>query len=327
MVHLGDITKINGADIPPVDIITGGSPCFPAGTLVMTDRGYIPIEEVTTDDRVLTHRGRWRRVTAVGNRMSDTIVLTDGLHNIECTPNHPIYSQNISSREGADWTPACDMLHKNWAHIGNDAITWHEVTEIKSGTTNVRVYNMSVEEDESYTANRIIVHNCQDMSLAGKRQGLSGARSGLFHEMIRIIGEMRKATDGAFPKYAVYENVPGALSSNKGEDFETIIRSYMSLAGQSLECTRPEKWENAGCVMRDDFSIAWRVLNARYWGVPQMRRRIFLVASFRDGGGQRLRRYYLSAKACAGILRRAKERKKEIPEILLEVLKRQAQKK
>lgn len=168
---------------------------------------------------------------------------------------------------------------------------------------------------------------CVDLSISGQRAGLKGERSGLFFEMIRVIREMREATGGASPQWVVFENVPGALSSSKGADFEQIILSYASLAGETIECPRPQKWSNAGCVLADSFGLSWRILDARYWGVAQMRRRVFLVAYFgRYGGVDMLRRYSLSAKACLGILRRAKERRKEIPPILLEVLIRQSQK-
>lgn len=123
---------------------------------------------------------------------------------------------------------------------------------------------------------------CQDMSIAGKRAGLSGSRSNLFFEAIRIIKEMRRKTGGQKPRYIVWENVPGAFSSNKGEDFEKVIKEICAVKGHTFNAPRPEKWSSAGLVMAEDFSLAWRVLDAQYWGVPQRRKRIFLVADF-DG--------------------------------------------
>lgn len=123
---------------------------------------------------------------------------------------------------------------------------------------------------------------CQDMSIAGKRAGLSGSRSNLFFEAIRIIKEMRRKTGGQKPRYIVWENVPGAFSSNKGEDFEKVIKEICAVKGHTFNALRPEKWSSAGLVMAEDFSLAWRVLDAQYWGVPQRRKRIFLVADF-DG--------------------------------------------
>ena len=126
---------------------------------------------------------------------------------------------------------------------------------------------------------------CQDMSIAGKREGLSGGRSSLFYEAVRIIKEMRCKTNGEYPRFVVWENVPGAFSSNKGEDFREVLKSLCEV--KSADVTVPEppkgKWKNAGNIVADDFSIAWRVLDAQYWGVPQRRKRIYLVADFAGG--------------------------------------------
>lgn len=123
---------------------------------------------------------------------------------------------------------------------------------------------------------------CQDMSVAGKRAGLDGERSGLFREQIRIIKEMREATNGQYPRYMVWENVPGALSSNKGEDFRCVLEETARIKNTEFNVPMPakNKWNTAGLIMGDNFSIGWRILDAQYWGVPQRRRRIFLVADF-----------------------------------------------
>ena len=123
---------------------------------------------------------------------------------------------------------------------------------------------------------------CQDMSIAGKRSGLDGSRSSLFYEAVRIIKEMRCATNGKYPRFCVWENVPGAFSSNKGEDFRCVLESLCRLKDESVSVPRGEKWSNAGEILADGFSLAWRVLDAQYWGVPQRRKRIYLVADF-DG--------------------------------------------
>ena len=124
---------------------------------------------------------------------------------------------------------------------------------------------------------------CQDMSVAGKREGLGGNRSSLFYEAIRIIKEMREATNGKYPRYIVWENVPGAFSSNKGEDFRAVLTEICQVKEADVSVPKPSKWENAGRIMGEGFSIAWRLLDAQYWGVPQRRQRIYLVADF-DGG-------------------------------------------
>ena len=127
---------------------------------------------------------------------------------------------------------------------------------------------------------------CQDMSVAGKREGLGGNRSSLFYEAIRIIKEMREATNGKYPRYIVWENVPGAFSSNKGEDFRAVLTEICKVKEECVSVPKPAKWENAGRIMGEGFSIAWRLLDAQYWGVPQRRQRIYLVADF-DGGSAR----------------------------------------
>lgn len=125
---------------------------------------------------------------------------------------------------------------------------------------------------------------CQDLSIAGKRAGLAGARSGLFMEQIRIVKEMRDATNGTRPRFMVWENVPGAFSSNKGGDFAAVLEETIRVVEPEAPCVDvPERgWPTWG-QYRDvggRWSVAWRVLDAQYWGVPQRRRRIALVTDF-----------------------------------------------
>ena len=124
---------------------------------------------------------------------------------------------------------------------------------------------------------------CQDMSVAGKRDGLDGSRSSLFYEAIRIIKEMREATIGKYPRFIVWENVPGAFSSNKGEDFRAVLEEICKVKDTEVSVAKPAKWENAGEIVGDDYSVAWRLLDAQFWGVPQRRKRIYLVADFAGG--------------------------------------------
>ena len=121
---------------------------------------------------------------------------------------------------------------------------------------------------------------CQDMSLAGKRAGLDGARSGLFFQAVRIIKEMRARYQK--PRFIVWENVRGALSSSCGNDFRKVLEEICSVKKPDVSIPESEKWNNSGLIVGDDFSVAWRVLDAQYWGVPQRRKRIYLVADF-DG--------------------------------------------
>ena len=129
---------------------------------------------------------------------------------------------------------------------------------------------------------------CQDMSIAGKREGLDGNRSGLFYEAVRIIKEMRCATNGKYPRYIVWENVPGAFSSNKGEDFRCVLESVCRIADETVSVPSVRKWQSAGSIVGDGYSVAWRVLDAQYWGVPQRRKRIYLVADFAGGSAGKI---------------------------------------
>lgn len=128
---------------------------------------------------------------------------------------------------------------------------------------------------------------CQDLSVAGKRAGLiKGERSNLFFEYMRVVKEMREATNGKYPRFIVWENVFGAFSSNKGEDFKAVLDSIIKIKNpQAPEVPMPDqgRWPYADILMGDGWSIAYRTVDAQYWGVPQRRRRIYLVADF---GGQ-----------------------------------------
>lgn len=127
---------------------------------------------------------------------------------------------------------------------------------------------------------------CQDMSVAGKRAGLEGSRSSLFYEAIRIIKEMREETNGRYPRFIVWENVPGAFSSNGGEDFKAVLEAVIGIREDGIEVPAPEnkRWPYADVLLGDGWSVAYRVLDSQYWGVPQRRRRIYLVSDL--GGGR-----------------------------------------
>ena len=123
---------------------------------------------------------------------------------------------------------------------------------------------------------------CQDMSIAGKRAGLDGSRSNLFYEAVRIAKEMRCATNGRYPKWLCWENVPGAFSSNSGEDFRCVLETLCRVKDETVSVPMPEKWTTAGEIVGEGYSVAWRVLDACMWGVPQRRKRILLIASLAD---------------------------------------------
>lgn len=128
---------------------------------------------------------------------------------------------------------------------------------------------------------------CQDLSIAGRRAGLAGERSGLFVEAVRIIKEMRKATNGMYPTFAIWENVPGAFSSNNGEDFRAVLEELARVEQPNAAIPRPPRggrWSKAGAITGNGWSLAWRQLDSQYFGVAQRRKRIALIL---DLGGQR----------------------------------------
>ena len=158
---------------------------------------------------------------------------------------------------------------------------------------------------------------CQDLSVAGKRAGLEGERSGLFMEQIRIVKEMRKQDErmgrtdiNIRPRYMVWENVPGAFSSNKGEDFRVVLEEIAKVKDENATIPMPNqgKWTTAGCIVGDGWSIAWRVLDAQFWGVPQRRRRIALVADF---GGQSASEILFVSQSLSGYLDESQPKRKD----------------
>ena len=153
--------------------------------------------------------------------------------------------------------------------------------------------------------------------MAGKRAGLDGERSGLYMEQIRIVKEMREQdvrdgrTDESIrPRYMVWENVPGAFSSNKGEDFRIVLEELAKVKDKDAVIPLPDKgkWTTCGSIMGDGWSIAWRVLDAQFWGVPQRRRRIALVADF---GGHSASEILFVRKSLSGDTDKSKPKRKE----------------
>ena len=162
---------------------------------------------------------------------------------------------------------------------------------------------------------------CQDMSIAGRREGLDGSRSSLFYEAVRIVKEMRCKTNGRYPRYIIWENVPGAFSSNKGADFQSVLEEICSVKGYKIDPARPAKWPAAG--------RSWQTISVSHGGYlmhstgesPNAENVSTLSQILQAGVPEK---YYLSPKACLGILRRASARGKELPELLRKALERQA---
>lgn len=487
-LQLGDVTKIDGGNIPPVDIICAGSPCFAAGTMVMTKDGAKPIEQIRIGDDVITHNRTWECVTQTMKHGTKDLYLlkAEGAEPTRVTGNHPYYVRHMK-RQGhlgirtfskPEWVDVEDLKvgdcigypidesTSNPARITdeeawlmgryvadgyiNDAprtgrenqynhkvvycvgkgkeaafvailgsfhacgkpqrtvtkfeivserlaglcklcgrgaenkhipkevlslpketlrmfidgymsgdgcyiasknihkattiskrlaydlqfavqkafsvpcsiyyterpktheiegrvvnqhdtyqvtfkngipkqthccieggIIWRRVRSCEKLDGCYTVYNLEVGDSHSYTANGAIVHNCQDLSIAGKRAGLAGERSGLFVRAVDIVRQMRRATDGEKPRFFVWENVPGAFSSNHRRDFQAVLEEI----GQAeVPMPKSGRWADAGLVRTHTCDIAWRVLDAQYWGVPQRRKRIFLVADFAEAG-------------------------------------------
>ncbi|MDD3881907.1 MAG: DNA cytosine methyltransferase [Eubacteriales bacterium] len=166
---------------------------------------------------------------------------------------------------------------------------------------------------------------CQDMSVAGRREGMKhkehGAddttRSGLFYEAARVIREMRESTNGRHPTFAIWENVPGAFTSNKGEDFRCVLETLCGIVQKGVSIPRPDKWKSAGFIAGG--GIAWRgASSTRNFGEYPSVARGSILSQILEANAPL--KYYLSAKACQGILRRAERRGKELPSILRQAL-------
>ena len=160
---------------------------------------------------------------------------------------------------------------------------------------------------------------CQNLSVAGNREGLDGEQSGLYREQVRIVKEMRVRDEASGrtgvdirPRYMVWENVCGAFSSNKGEDFRIVLEELAKVADKDAVIPMPDKgkWTNYGCIVGDGWSIAWRVCDAQFWGVPQRRRRIALVADF---GGQSAPEILFVRKSLSGHTEPSEPKRKESP--------------
>ena len=167
---------------------------------------------------------------------------------------------------------------------------------------------------------------CQNLSIAGNRTGLDGEQSRLFLEQIRIVKEMRQATNDKFPRFMVWENVPGAFSSNKGEDFRTVLNEIVGISEEHYpDVPKPSKgWTKSGCLYNEvgSWSVAWRLHDAQFWESPNVAKESHLWQILEEEPPQK---YCLSPRACRGILTRARRREKVLPKRLENALVAQAQ--
>lgn len=262
--NFGDISKVDWKDVENFDLLTYSSPCFVAGTKVITDTGYKCIEDIRENDLVLTHTGKFKRVLRTMCRIhkNNLVEITaNRRRKVVCTPNHPFYVNFKSNENKYDWVSAQHLdpkIHNlTYFYNSNDEFYWAIINNLKIiENKSVEVYNLEVEDDSSYTANNFIVHNCTDFSLAGKQMGGeegSGTRSSLLWEVKRCIEAKR-------PKYLLLENVTGLVSGK----FKPLF----------------EKWMET--VAEYGYENFWSVLNAKKFGIPQNRERVFLVSIRKD---------------------------------------------
>jgi len=277
-----DINKVLSQDIPQHDILCGGFPCFTAGHQVLTENGYVNIENIKTNDMVLTHTGTYKRVVVPMKKTSNHLykIKIKGVDKIlETTMEHPFYVlEKNNIKETPQWVETKDLdksKHLLLKHIDftseldnyvedNQDYYMYEIEDIsfEEVEVEVEVYNFEVEEDNSYTVEDFIVHNCQTFSIMrpkNKSEGLSGVKGDkgiLFWEIHRIAKENKTP-------YLFLENVDRLLISpakQKGRDMAVIVKSLNDL----------------------DYIVEWRMVNAAEYGMPQKRKRVFIFAYKKD---------------------------------------------
>ena len=292
-LNLGDITKVDETKIEPFNMICGGSPCFVAGTKVMTDNGYKNIEDIKIGDKVLTHKNRYMPVVNIGGELNKEIYYLEaqGSLKVECTDYHPFYIKKTKTSK-PEKLKLKDI--KKGYYVGTfvnnkgvleNKIRWHSVTNILKTNKTENVYNIEVEEDHTYTANNIITFNCQDFSIAGNQNGsmwkcrdcgykynpltvhhsnrhkcpkcnseqIDKTRSSLLVEWLRIIRANK-------PKWGIYENVKNIVGKKFKDTFQMFIDELHEYG----------------------YNTYFEVLNAKDYGIPQNRERVYLIIIQKD---------------------------------------------
>ena len=262
---LGDLNDIKVEDIPHHDLLTGGFPCFVAGTQVLTNNNYKNIEDVLLTDKLMTHKGNFQKILNLQKKQYEgelyKINMKCNMNNIICTPEHPFYVYNGYNTEPI-WKPACDLTANDYIGmiINTDKINygfiegnyiWYSIYSITKElvSNKIDVYNFEVDIDNSYCVENVLVHNCQPFSIAGRQEGFQDKRSNVFWKILEII-------DYHNPRFVVLENVKNLLSHDKGKTFE-IIRTKLVEKG---------------------YYICYEVLNTSdVTVVPQHRERIYIV--------------------------------------------------
>lgn len=282
----GDVSLIEGKDIPDFDMLLAGFPCFSGDTLIFTSAmSFKPISEIKVGDFVMTHKGEYCEVEEVMSRTVNkyyTVYLDTGLK-IKTTENHPFYVKK-DRNSIPDWIAAKDLTSNMFVGFprslirdyGNEFLYgfnfffdgdyyWCPI-EKKSRVSNkeLKVYNLAVKRDNSYLAYGFAVHNCQPFSMAGKRLGFEDTRGTLFFEIARILKEKQ-------PKYFLLENVENLVSHDLSKEDKKAGKTV----GRTLETILS--------VLNDlGYKTTWRVIQASDYGVPQSRRRIYIVGSKED---------------------------------------------
>lgn len=280
----GDITKIEGKDIPDFDMLLAGFPCFVGDTLIYTSEGYLPIENIKVGMKVLTHKGRFCEVKEIMEKMVEELYILsiDKAIKIKVTGNHPFYVKTSKTTTKADWVEVKDLvpgmcvampkeiikqrgIHMLYGHsdyIFDNEYYWFPIEKKpRKLKKTVKVYNLSVDLDNSYTVYSFSVHNCQPFSMAGKRCGFEDTRGTLFFEIARILKEKQ-------PKYFLLENV------------ENLVTHDLSREDKKAGKTIGKTLETILFVLNElGYKTTWRVLQASDYGVAQARRRIYIVGS------------------------------------------------
>lgn len=291
---VGDIREVQGCDIPDFDMLLAGFPCFVAGTYIYTNSGLKEIENIKIGDMVYTHKNRFRKVLEVMKQTSEDVyelnIISENLENpyiksIKATGKHPfLVKETNSSNSIAKWVDFKDLkkgmylampyeLIKNqyndmFCHVdtffcGVDrAQSWIMLQdEPKKVEAKFIVYNLTVEEDNTYVADGFVVHNCQSFSIAGKRMGFEDTRGTLFFEIARILKDKK-------PKYFLLENV------------ENLIRHDLSKEDKKAGKTMGKTLETILNTLIDlGYKVTWKILAASDYGVAQIRKRIYIVGS------------------------------------------------
>ena len=220
------------------------------------------------------------RVTTVSRRLAVGLRLifaslgySTSLDFTKRPPTCVIEGRTVKQRD--TWTVIARSAKRS-SELRDDNHAWGLVRSVSQESEGDRVFDITVADDHSFVCDGIVVHNCQDLSVAGKRKGLEGARSGLFFTAINIVRWARTWGDCRF---ALWENVPGAFSSNKGADFAAVVDALAGLDGTVVP---PKGWGTEGCAVGEEAMVEWATLDAQWFGVAQKRRRVFALADFGD---------------------------------------------